>query len=340
VPHPVWYLFIHQLPPKPLYLRAKVRRLLARSGALPLKDSVYLLPAGEERLPELRRIAHEAISGGGEAYVCRGSFVERPGPRELVAAFRRARNDDYRSLVAQLREWTARLDRRSGPSPPEGPLRLRLAQARKTLERIRRVDFFEASLRREAEASVVHLEARLREPAASARGRRRSLAPELAGRPWVTRRGIQVDRIASAWLIRRFIDPDARFRFIDPSLEEPRPAELRFDMADGEFTHEDDRCTFETLVRRAGLKAHALDRVAEIIHDIDIKDGKFGRPEARGVEQLLLGMLAANPEDEQRLDRGFALLDDLYRSFARPPRTSSGPRQRSGKPGTQQGGSA
>ena len=91
---PVWYLFIHQLPPKPLYLRAKVRRLLSQSGALPLKDSVYLLPGAEDRLPELRRIAHEAISGGGEAYVCRGSFVERPEHGKLVAAFRRARNGD------------------------------------------------------------------------------------------------------------------------------------------------------------------------------------------------------------------------------------------------------
>ena len=321
---PVWYLFIHQLPPKPLYLRAKVRRLLSQSGALPLKDSVYLLPGAEDRLPELRRIAHEAISGGGEAYVCRGSFVERPEHGKLIAAFRRARNGDYRSLVAQIRGWTARLDRRSAPSPPEGPLRLRLAQARKTLARIRRIDFFEAPEGREAEASVARFAARLRQPPPSSRRPRKQAGAEMAGRTWVTRRGIQVDRIASAWLIRRFIDPDARFRLIDPSLEEPRPDELRFDMVDGDFTHEEDRCTFETLVLRAGIKDQALARVAEIVHDIDIKDGKFRRLEARGVEQLLLGMLAANPDDEQRLERGFELLDDLYRSFARPLRTPQG----------------
>ncbi len=125
-------------------------------------------------------------------------------------------------------------------------------------------------------------------------------------------------------MIRRFIDPDAHFRLIDPSVEEPRPEELRFDMVDGDFTHEDDRCTFETLLLRAGIDDLALARVAEIVHDIDIKDGKFQRLEARGVEQLLLGMLAASPHDEERLERGFALLDDLYRSFARPSRTSQG----------------
>jgi hypothetical protein len=131
----------------------------------------------------------------------------------------------------------------------------------------------------------------------------------------VTRRGIQIDRIASAWLIRRFIDPKARFRFVDPHEEPPRPDELRFDIVGGDFTHEGDRCTFEALVRRAGLKNAALSRVAEIVHDIDIKDGKFERPEAPGVERLLQGILATHAEDEERLARGFALLDDLYGSF-------------------------
>ena len=321
---PAWYLFIHQLPPKPLYLRAKVRRLLSQAGALPLKDSVYVLPAAEDRLPELRRIAREAIAGGGEAYVCLGSFVEHPTREELSAAFRRARNHDYRSLVAQIRGWSARLDRRSGASPPEGPLRLRLAQARKTLDRLRRIDFFAAPERREAEASLARFAARLEEKPPPARRPRKRPGADLAGRTWVTRQGIQVDRIASAWLIRRFIDPDARFRLIDPNLEEPQPEELRFDMADGDFAHEGDRCTFETLLLRAGIEDKALARVAEIVHEIDIKDGKFRPQEARGVEQLLLGMLAANPGDEQRLERGFALLDDLYRSFTRPLRTTQG----------------
>jgi hypothetical protein len=164
---------------------------------------------------------------------------------------------------------------------------------------------------------------------------------EWMGRTWVTRRGIQVDRIASAWLIRRFVDPDARFRFIAPHAEEARPGELTFDMTGGDFTHEEDRCTFETLVRRAGPSDPALERVAEIVHDIDIKDGKFGRSEARGVEQLLWGMLAANPSDEERLDRGFALLDDLYQSFSRQLGTpSSRPGSPSREPGIPKGGHA
>jgi hypothetical protein len=124
-----------------------------------------------------------------------------------------------------------------------------------------------------------------------------------------------VDRIASAWFIRRFLDPKARLRFIDPGGDEVQADEIRFDMVDGEFTHEEDRCTFETLVLRTGIGDPALTRLAEVVHDMDIKDGKFGHPETSGVQQLLVGMLMTNHDDEARLDRGFALFDDLYQSF-------------------------
>lgn len=142
-------------------------------------------------------------------------------------------------------------------------------------------------------------------------------ASSLLNRTWVTRRGIQIDRIASAWLIRRFIDPRARFRFVDVKADTIGPNELRFDMAGGDFTHEEDRCSFEAFVRRLGLADRALSSIAEIVHDIDIKDGKFGRAEAAGIEQLLVGTLLANPGDEERLERGFRLFDDLYQSFGR-----------------------
>jgi len=321
-----WYLFIHQLPPKPLYLRAKVRKLLSQAGALPLKDSVYVLPLRPDRLSTLRQIADIAAADGGEAFVWQGQFVDGPRDEELIRAFRDARDHEYAALVERVREWTDEFKRRSGQAPPEGRLRFRLAHARRRFEQVARNDFFNAPRRAQAEAALEDLEARLQAPA-NITARKRP-HPELIGRTWVTRRGVQVDRIASAWLIRRFVDPDARFRFIDAHEEKARPGELTFDMMGADFTHEQDRCTFETLVKRIGLKDAALARVAEIIHDIDIKDGKFGRAEARGVEQLVLGLLAANAEDERRLDRGFAMLDDLYRSFGqlRPDTPGKGKR--------------
>ena len=303
-----WYVFIHQLPPRPLYLRARVRNLLSRTGAIPLKDSVYVLPLRGKLLPELREIANVATGGGGQAYVCEGAFLERPSRKELVTAFRRARDLDYQELLDEVHMWEVPAD-----TSPDPRLRLRARRARKRLDQIARIDFFGAPGRVEVERALAAFEAGAKAPVEAAR-----LSPalrDLVGYTWVTRRGIQIDRIASAWLIRRFIDPKARFRFVDPHEEPPRPDELRFDIVGGDFTHEDDRCTFEALVRRAGLKNAALSRVAEIVHDIDIKDGKFERPEAPGVERLLRGILATHAADDERLARGFALLDDLYGSF-------------------------
>ncbi len=287
-----WYLLIHQLPATPLYLRAKVRQRLSKAGAVALKKAVYVLPKREDALDRFRQIAVEIESGGGEAFVCAAEFVGEDTDQALLAAFRAERSRDYRAVATRLRH--------AGAS-------VRLPALRARLDAVQAVDFFATPARSDAEAALADAERRAG----------RKLGSELAGRTWVTRRGIQVDRIASAWLIRRFIDPSARLRFVDPQTETIRPGELRFDMAGGEFSHEGDRCTFETLLLRSGVRDAALARVAEIVHEIDIKDGKFGRPEARGVEQVLLGIQAAYADDLGRLERGSALLDDLHASFRR-----------------------
>ena len=137
----------------------------------------------------------------------------------------------------------------------------------------------------------------------------------LANRVWVTRQGVYVDRIASAWLIRRFIDPDARFRFVRAKGHIPQDGELRFDMFEAEFTHEGDRCTFEVLLARLDLNDKALTAIAEIVHDIDLKDAKFGREETGGIAHLITGLCQSSKDDAQRLARGAAVFDDLYEYF-------------------------
>ena len=141
------------------------------------------------------------------------------------------------------------------------------------------------------------------------------------GRTWVTREGVHVDRIASAWLIRRFIDPDARFKFVPARGYVPRRGELRFDMFDAEYTHEGERCTFETLLARFGLRDRALAAIGAIVHDIDCKDERFGRPETAGVASLIRGIARSYEEDAARLERGSAVFEDLYSALsARPSR--------------------
>jgi len=305
-----WLLLIHQLPARPLYLRAKVKRRLDQAGAVPLKNSVYALPRSADR-GQLAAIATEVMQGRGEAFVCAADFMGADGDARLVESFRRARARDYEALAAGLRAQASAF-RRDALSLAS--LRLSTARARRRLVRIREIDFFAAPGRPDAEAALGESQRLLEAGRAEGRGRK------LRGRTWVTRRGVQVDRIASAWLIRRFIDHRARFRFVDPHADEARTGEIRFDMAGGEFTHEEDRCTFETLVRRGEVRDPAVGRIAQIVHDVDIKDGKFGRPEARGVEQVIHGLVAATTDDRARLERGFTLFDDLHRSFSRKPR--------------------
>src|SRR5262249_36181396 len=132
---------------------------------------------------------------------------------------------------------------------------------------------------------------------------------------WVTRRGVHVDRIASAWLIRRFIDRGARFKFVDDRPYQLKPGELRFDMFEAEYTHEGDRCTFETLVSQFGLTEPGLRAIADMVHDIDLKDAKFGRAETAGFERLIDGIASTHPSDQDRIVQGAALLDGFYRSF-------------------------
>jgi len=306
-----WYLLIHQLPQKPLYFRARIRELLDKAGALALKNSVYVLPARDHLRARFEAIAQDVTAGGGEAFVCAADFLDEGADERLTAAFRKQRDESYDELAARVGAWTR-------PRPGrtlelrDGRLRLGLAQARKRLETFVALDYFGAPGRKRAEAALAESEARLREREHTADPRQPWL-----GRTWVTRRGVQVDRIASAWFIRRFLDPSARFRFVASADEPRRPGEVRFDMAGGDFTHEEDRCTLEALVKRTGVRDAALNRVAQIVHDIDLKDGKFGRPEAPGLEQVLRGLTAAHGEDEARLARGFALFDDLYASFCR-----------------------
>ena len=285
-----WLLLIHQLPPKPDYVRVKVRRRLQGIGAVALKRTVYALPSSDQSREDFEWLVREIAELGGEATICEGSFLEPETGARLIAAQRAERSREYGEIAASAQRESGDVDR----------LKRRLAL-------VTGVDHFEAHGRADAEAAIMALEQRKA-------GADSVESPEggMQGRPWVTRVGVHVDRISSAWLIRRFIDPDARFRFVAPKGYRPEPGELRFDMFEGEFTHDGDRCTFETLCRHFALRDRALAAIAEMVHDIDCKDDKFGRPETPGFRLVVDGIVRAHDADETRLERGAAVLDDLY----------------------------
>ncbi len=237
-----WLLLIHQLPPKPDYFRVKIWRRLQAIGAVAIKNSVYVLPFNDEAMEDFQWLRREITAGGGEATVCRASFVDGMSDRQMEALFRPLA--DHGAASERL------------PGNGKAPMNKR-------------------------------------------------------GRTWVTRPDVHVDRIASAWLIRRFIDPRARLAF-----GEPKAGMVRFDMFDGDYTHEGDRCTFETLLKRFGLdKDSGLRAIGEMVHDLDCKDGKFERQETPGFERMIAGVVKRTAKDDARIARGAELLDTLYESF-------------------------
>jgi hypothetical protein len=212
------------------------------------------------------------------------------------------------------------IGRFTAPPPPRAEAKAQLARLKARAAQVVAIDFFGANGRETVDGLLAGLEAELREDevvaeqVASGAGAAGGIGA-LKRRVWVTRQGVHVDRIASAWLIRRFIDPEAVFKFVPGKGYAPASGELRFDMFEAEFTHEGDRCTFEVLLERAGLQDPALRAIAEIVHDIDLKDGKFGREEAGGIRTLIAGVAMASKADEERIARGAAILDDLYAYF-------------------------
>ena len=310
-----WLLLIHQIPPKPDYLRVKIGRRLQRVGAVPVKNSVYVLPDVAQAYEDFQWIRTEIIDGGGDASICRADFVDGLTSDQLRHMFRSARNADYAEIAAAARELWAAIRRRDAASRPARPDD-DLARLQKRFAAVAALDFFAAPERRMAEEALGVAEAELR-PVAASTSARIADRSGYRSRTWVTRADVFVDRMASAWLIHRFIDPAARFKFVADDGYRPSKGELRFDMFEGEFTHEGERCTFETLLERFAMDDGALRSIAEVVHDIDLKDGKFAREDAAGIERVIAGIAASNPDDAARLERGYQLFDDLYALLSR-----------------------
>jgi hypothetical protein len=309
-----WLLLIHQLPPQPAYLRVKIWRRLQAMGAVAVKGAVYALPLNDETQEDFRWLVREISDSGGEASLCEARFVDGLSDQQVRALFDAARDADYEAIRKDAgvlaNDVAARPER-------QAENRRQVARLRRQLSQIANLDFFGASGRAAAEAVVSALEAQLAEPEPGIGAEEGMSSDEgvrgLHGRTWVTREGVHVDRIASAWLIRRFIDPEAHFAFVPSKGGTRQQGEIRFDMYEAEFTHEGDKCTFEVLLERAALEDPALHAIAEMVHDIDLKDGKFGREETPGIAGLIGGIVLAHQDDEERIARGAAMLDDLYR---------------------------
>lgn len=312
-----WLLFLPQLPAKPAYARVKIWRRLAEIGAVAVKNAAHMLPNTPQAREDFEWLLREVLASGGEGMICEARLLDGLSDADVHDLFNAARNQDYAALGDEIRGALNQI-RKALTADERIEVTARLKRWRRRLSAIVDIDFHGALGRRSAEELMAQMEATLQKPKTMNTASAPLLPREtLGGRVWVTRQGVKVDRIACAWLIRRFIDSKARFKFVPGQGYIPAPGELRFDMFDAEFTHEGDRCSFEVLTARTGLTDPALQPLGEIVHDIDLKDGKFGRAEAPGIASVLEGIAAANPDDEHRLARGAAVFDDLYANFHR-----------------------
>jgi hypothetical protein len=314
-----WLLLVHQLPPKPAYLRVKIWRRLQGLGAISVKNSVYVLPAGEQPLEDFQWLLREIEQGGGEGMICDANLVDGLSDQEARGLFDAARDADYAEIAKELRDLAAGIER-DGSAPPEKEPEMKgqLVRLRRRYADVNGIDFFGATGRMTVEGLLSDLETRLADAVAglpTETTRVRNRIDDLRGKTWVTRRGVHVDRIACAWLIRRFVDPEARFKFVLVKDYDAQAGEVRFDMFKAEFTHDGDMCTFEVLLDRIGVNDPALRFIAEIVHDIDLKDGKFGREQTAGIAHVIAGICLSQKDDLARIDRGSALFDDTYEFF-------------------------
>jgi hypothetical protein len=308
-PRSDWLALLHQLPTKPPYLRVKIWRRLQAIGAVPLKNAVHVLPRSEANEATLLELLNEIVGSGGEAILLDAQLLAGQNDGDVRALFDAARDADYDEIAQTARRL---LD--TGPASGADITRLQ-----KRFAEVSALDFFGAHARQGAEAALAELDRqRYQHPDVSRSEPATADEPiELQGRTWVTRSGVHVDRIACAWLIRRFIDPEARFKFVDGRSYGPAAGELRFDMVDAEFTHEGDRCSFETLVLRAGLTDDdALVAIGEIIHDLDIGDARFNRPETSGLGAILSGVCVSTDDDLQRIAQASEALGQFHSFFS------------------------
>ena len=312
-----WLMLVHQLPASPSNLRVRTWRRLQELGAVALKQSVYVLPDSAEAREDFEWLRVEIEGSGGEASVFVADAVDTGTSAELVEEFRRSRQAAYSELAAEVQ----RLRRAPAKGRSRGDARDPLARHRQRLAAIEKIDFFGAAGR----DRVLSLLAAADSAGGVRSGKAAAGRESYANRLWVTRPLPGVDRMSSAWLIRRFIDRGARFDFCPDVAAAPKDS-VPFDMFGGTFTHRGQQCTFETLCAHFAIDDPAVVRLSQVVHDIDLKDNHYGAPESPTVAAAIDGLQMACADDHALLEQGIGLFEALFRSFSQQGSATPGPK--------------
>lgn len=298
-----WLLLIFSLPAKRASERVQVWRKLKRYGALPLRSSGYVLPNHATNQERFEWLAAAIRKYKGEASVVQVHAIDDLPLEALAQRFVEARSRDYETLIRELQKVR----------PTSTGSSSHVARLRNRFQEIAEIDFFSSPLRGRVETLLDRFDSVNRLPAEKNPPSRTK--KEYLDRAWITRPRPGIDRVSSAWLIQKFIDPKAKFLFASDSRQHPQA--IPFDMFQqaGGFGHRGEDCTFETLRREFRVRERRVTAIAQIIHDADLSDGKFGRVEGVGLDRVLIGWAQQGISDEELLRRGMELISGLYDSL-------------------------
>jgi hypothetical protein len=309
---PRWLLLAHQLPTRLSNARVKTWRRLQQLGAVPSRNSVYVLPNTEQCREDFEWLRSEIVALGGEATVFTADAISQGGVEDIVTVFQANRTRDYRVLQKEIKRLLATIRGKPGSADRRHQSARAVRAVRDRFDALERIDFFGAMARDETAAALADLERKVAGPGPTrATASSASRKAQFQGRRWVTRRRPGVDRMASAWLIRHFVDPKAVFAFVD----KPTESDVPFDMYAGGFGHRGGLCTFEVLCEEFGIATPPVTRIARIVHDLDLKENRYNAPEAAVISRMIDGLRAIHADDATLLEQGIGMFDALARSF-------------------------
>jgi hypothetical protein len=293
-----WLLLLVRLPATHSAQRVAIWRKLKKSGAVQIQTSTYILPDDPPRYETFQWLTQHIRDAGGDATLVRVREIEGLSNERLIDLFNAARAKEYASLREMLRPVVANPRRRSNFGG-------KLDRIRKQFREIKGTDFFDSPKAKDVETVLRKLE----ETQPGSKTQPKLEPRDFRGRVWLTRPRPEIDRVGSAWLIRKFVDPKARFIFGDKRA--PNRRVLTFDMLEGDFSHDGEDCTFESLIRRFGIQNKVARKIAEMVHDADLGDDKFQRSECIGIDRVLKGWGREGISDQEILRRGFLCFDAL-----------------------------
>lgn len=320
-----WILFIHQIAQDAPNLRVKVWRDLKKYGAVLFKNAVYILPYTKEHEEIMQWLCKQIKDNGSDASLFITQSLDKKQDDEIIKAFHETCSKEYIAIADACDDLLHKIEKIEGTEGITDSLvsdfRKSLNEITKSTEYIARIDFFNASQKDRVSKKIQLIRQKLegwaKTPKMEVGGINKIYrVKDYAGKKWATRKDIYIDRIASAWLIKRFIDPKARFIFLSKSKNKAPTDTIPFDMYGAAFTHHGNDCTFETLIKAFNLKYSALQPIAEIVHDIDLKDNKYDRKEADGIDQIIAGLSQRLRNDNKLLEKGMEIFDALYQYYS------------------------